>query len=132
MALYDKLALTASRLLAKYGTTVILRQLSQGSADYDPNSGGAVPDGMDGTTDTNRKALVLDQPGSQISQRFGSNNQANTLISQGEKWLYIDTKGAAPTLQDKLIVKNIEYTIIDVQEMGPGGIAILYMVVVRV
>ena len=132
MALYDKLALTAARLLARYGTSVILRQLSHGNADYDPASGGAIPEGVDGTTDTTRKGLVLDQPGSQISQRFGTNNQINSLISQGEKWLYIDAKGVAPAMQDKLIVKHIEYTIIDVQEFGPGGVPILYMVVARV
>lgn len=131
MALYDKLAATAFRLLNRYGTKMILRQLSSSSADYDPSTGIGSPSGIDGSTDADRKGLVLDQPGSQISQRFGTNNQGNTLIQQGEKWLYLDAKGSEPAIEDKIIIKDIEYTIIDVQEIGPGGVAILYMLVVR-
>lgn len=131
MSFYGKSAATAQRLLTKFGMTVILRQLSTGSADYDPKTGGAVPEGQDGSTDTNRKAIVLDQPGSQISQRFGNTLQNNSLVQQGEKWLYMDANGVAPALQDKLIFGGIEYAIIDVQELAPAGIPVLYMVVVR-
>lgn len=128
MALYDKMATTAARLLAKYGRTVQLRQQSTGSGDYDPATGTSTPEVL---TTTDRKALALDQPGSQISQRFGNNNQANTLINQGEKWLYMDAKGVAPAMQDAVIIDAIEYRIIDVQVMGPGGVPVLYLIVVR-
>jgi hypothetical protein len=131
MALYDKLALVALRLLTKYGTDVVLRQLSAGGGDYDPSTGEAIPEGNDGSSDSKRKALVLDQPGTQISQRFGSTLQSNNLIQQGEKWLYMDAKGAPPVMQDKLILTGIEYVIIDVQEYGPGAVPILYLLVVR-
>ena len=128
MALYSKLAITALRLLTKYGAEVTLRQSSVGGADYDPGTGAATPEA---DVDTTRKALLLDQPGSQISQRFGNNNQANSLIQQGEKWLYMDANGVAPELQDKIIINSVKYTIIDSQEMGPGGIPLLYMIVAR-
>jgi hypothetical protein len=128
MALYSKLATTALRLLTKYGAEVTLRQSSVGSGDYDPPTGAVT---READVDTTRKALLLDQPGSQISQRFGNNNQANSLVQQGEKWLYIDANGVAPALQDKIIISHVKYTIVDVQEMGPGGIAVLYMIVVR-
>lgn len=131
MALYDRLTATALRLLTAYGREVTLRQLSVGSADYNPATGESTPAGNDGTTDTTRFAVVLDQPGTQISQRFGNNKQANSLVQQSEKWLYMDANGVAPALQDKLIIDAIEYTIEDVQVTAPGGVVILYMLMVR-
>ncbi len=128
MALYDRLALTAKRLFDKFGRTVYLRQRTAAS-DYDTSNGSA--NATDEAVDDPRKGLVLDQPGSQISQRFGNNHQANTLVQQSEKWIYLDALGVRPCLQDKLIVDDIEYAIIDVQEIGPGGIAVLYMLVIR-
>lgn len=126
MALYDKLALTTKRLFDKYGQEVVLRLNSPG--DYDPETSSVAPLG---TSDHKRKGLVMDQPGSQISQRFGSNNQNNTLVSQSEKWIYLDAIGDKPAMEDKLVVQSKEYAIIDVQEVGPGGVPVLYLLVVR-
>ncbi len=128
MALYDKLAATSLRLLTKYGMSVTLRQSSLGAGNYNPATGVVTPET---DVDTTRKALILDQPGSQISQRFGNNNQANSLVQQGEKWLYLDANGVAPSLQDKIIINEVEYAIMDVQETGPGGVPVLYMLMVR-
>lgn len=128
MALYDKLASTALRLLTKYGRSVTLRQLAVGEGGYDSATGEVT---MPDSVDTTRNALVLDQPGTQISQRFGNNNQLNSLVQQGEKWLYMDANGVAPALQDKVIIDEVEYTIQDVQETGPGGIPVLYMLMIR-
>ena len=108
----------------------MLRQFSEGNADYDPDTGKAILEGGS-STDAERKGLVLDQPGTQISQRFGNNMQANSLVQQKEKWLYLDALGPKPAMQDTLIVDQVEFAIIDVQEMGPGGVPLLYMIVVR-
>lgn len=131
MALYEKLALTTKRLFDRYGRQVHLRQRNSGTGDYDPSTGGAAVAGTDGSTDVPRKGLVMDQPGSQISQRFGNNQQNNTLVQKTEKWIYLDAIGVKPALEDKLVIDDVAYSIIDIQETGPGGVPVLYLLVIR-
>jgi hypothetical protein len=132
MALYDRTAATVLRLLTKYGQSVTLRKYSQVSGgDYDPNTGGASPVGADGSYDESRKAIAMDQPGSQIAARFGTKYDKNTLIQSGEKWVYMDANGSAPALQDHVLLGGTEYSIMDVQVTGPGGIPVLYLLVLK-
>lgn len=128
---YDRMANTVLKQLTKYGRPVVLRQYSASGGDYDPRFGGATPVGEDGANDSIRQALVADQPGSQIGQRFGSTLDGQTLVQQGEKWLYLDAKGAAPSLEDKIIFDNVTYQLIDVQVCQPGLIPVFYLLVLR-
>lgn len=120
-------------MLTKYGVSVTLRSYSAGtgSNEYDPNTGTGTPLGLTGTYDTTRKALITDQPGSQIQRKFGQSLEKDTLIETGEKWLYLDANGIAPDLQDHIIINNIDYSIVDVQVTGPGNIPVLYLLVLK-
>jgi len=131
MSFYDRMSALALKQLTKYGQSVTLRPFSQGGGDYDPNTGAATPDGADGVEDESRKALVTDQPGSQIAQRFGQTLQNGTLLQSTDKWLYMDADGQVPKLQDHVIFDNTDFSIINVQVTSPGGTPILYLLVLR-
>lgn len=125
MDFYTRSAATTLRMLKKYGMAVTLRRTSVG--DYDTSTLGATVQSNDST----RNVLKLDQPGSQIAQRFGHNFEKETLRERNEKWAYMDADGPAPQLQDRVIMEGIEYVIQDVQAIGPAGINVLYQLVLR-
>jgi len=125
MDFYDRAAATTLRMIKQYGMPVTLRRQSVGN--YDPSTLGATVQ----TEDSTRYMLKLDQPGSQIAQRFGSNFEKETLRERNEKWGYMDANGPAPQLQDRIIMEGIEYTLQDVQMCGPGGKVVFYQLVMR-
>lgn len=131
MGFYDKIAATTARMIQQYGMSVTLRHMSEGAPDYNPSAGGVVPTGTDGTYDEQRFLLKLDQPGSQIAQRFGQNRMDETLIERNVKWAYMDASGPPPNLQDKIIMEGIEFSLIDIQVCGPQGIPVYYQLVMR-
>lgn len=125
---YNRIAKNVTRSLTKYGQSVTLRQYSVGGGNYDPASQSAT---LPTPIDSIRKGLVTDQPGTRIGPQYGTNQKANSLIQDGEKWLYVDAMGPAPRMQDQMIVNGVMYTIADVQVTGPGGIPLFYLVVLR-
>lgn len=125
---YNRIAKNVMRSLTKYGQSVTLRQYSVGGGNYDPASQSAM---LPTPIDSIRKGLVTDQPGTRIGPQYGTNQKANSLIQDGEKWLYVDAMGPAPRMQDQMIVNGIMFTIADVQVTGPGGIPLFYLVVLR-
>jgi hypothetical protein len=127
---YNKIAARVLKSFTKYGQDIILRQYSVGGGEYDPQTQTASVSG--GTpTNTTRKGLVTDQPGTRIGPQYGTNAKQNTLIQDGEKWVYIDAIGPAPKIQDHVILGGIEYAVADVQVTGPAGIPVFYLVVLR-
>lgn len=131
MNIYNRAIATTLRMLTKYGRTVTLRPYSVASSDYNPSTGQGAPAGEDGSFDTIRRALETDQPGTQISQRFGDTLQNGTLVQSNDKWLYMDAVGAEPHLQDHILMDNINYMIINVQTTKPSGLAVFYLLVLR-
>lgn len=127
---YARIAKNVLKSLTKFGQNITLRQYSVGGSDYDPATQGTTT-AMDTYTDTIRKGLVTDQPGTRIGPQYGTNMKTNTLIQDGEKWLYVDAIGVAPKVQDHMLVNGVEYAIADVQVTGPGGIPLFYLVVLR-
>jgi hypothetical protein len=127
---YNKLAARVLKSLRKYGQNVTLRQYSVGGGEYDSNTQTASIRGGP-STDSVRKGLVTDQPGTRIGPQYGTNLKPNTLIQDGEKWVYVDAIGVAPKIQDHMIVNGVEYNIADVQVTAPGGIAVFYLLVLR-
>lgn len=127
---YNRIARNVLRQLTKYGQNVTLRQYSVGGGDYDTITQ-TTSSAVDNYVDSTRKGLVTDQPGTRIGPQYGTNVKTNTLIQDGEKWLYIDPNGPAPRPQDHMIVNGVQYAVADVQVTAPGGIPLLYLVVLR-
>lgn len=125
---YNRIAKRVLQSLTKYGQSITLRQYSVGGSDYDAATQST---SLPIPVDSIRKGLITDQPGTRIGPQYGSNQKANTLIQEGEKWLYVDAIGPAPRVQDHIIVSGVQYCIVDVQVTGPGGIPLFYLVVCR-
>lgn len=126
MDFYGRAAQTTLRMIKKYGMPVTLRRQSVGT--YDPSTLGATVQ----TNDSTRYLLKLDQPGSQIAQRFGNNYEKETLRERNEKWAYMEaTNGPAPQLQDHIIMEGVEFVLVDVQAVGPSGVPVIYQLVMR-
>lgn len=130
MGFYDDMSQTVIAMLATYGQTVYLRRQPVSGGGYDPSTGGmrsgAVP-----LPDEPRKGLKTDAPNNRIASMYGQTLQDGTLIQASDTWLYLDADGFAPRLQDHLVVGAREYRVIDVQETSPGGIPVLYLLVLR-
>lgn len=135
MSFYSEISDLVLEMLTEFGTSVTLRRYSQGGGNYNPDTTISVPLGITGTYDETRKALLADQPGSQISIHFGQTLQNGSLVQSSDKWVYMDASGSAPTLQDHVILGSsdlpIDYSIINVQVTSPGGVPVLYLLVLR-
>lgn len=129
---YSRLAETSSVLLKKYGRPVTLRVFTPGGGgSYDPNTGTAVANSQPKTKDTTRSGLVVDAPQNRVGPQYGTNFKENTLIQDHNKWMYMDADGPAPTLQDFVVLNNVQLKIYDVQVIGPGAVPLLYLLVMR-
>lgn len=126
---YNRLASTSLKLLTKYGQPAILRVKSTGG--YVPGNSGATPIGDTGLYDEPRVILATDQPGNRMAQQFGQSLQNGTMLQRSDKWVYVDANGRRPLLEDLLIFNGTTYNIIDSQEINPGGVPLLYLVVLR-
>jgi hypothetical protein len=127
---YNRIANNVAKKLAQYGRSVTLRQYPVGASQYNPSTltvsiAGTTP------TDTIRKALITEQPGTRIGPQYGTNTKPNSLIQDAQKWIYMDALGARPKPNDKVILDSVSYTITDVQETAPGGVPLFYLLVLN-
>lgn len=125
------MAKTVIEMLKEFGQDIILRQVAIGGVSYDPNTGAAAAAGGLGEYDAVRRGLPTDQPGNRIGPEYGQTLQGGTLVQDSDKWMYLDASGSKPTLSDLIIYQNVVYSLISVQETNPGGIPLLYLVVMR-
>lgn len=131
-AFYDRMSGTVLNLLSRFGQTVTLRSFTPGGGGkYDPNTGKAASNSQAKTKDSQRKAVVVDAPQNRVGPEYGQNLKEGTLIQDHNKWIYMDAKGSAPTVQDFVIINGIQFKIYDVQMIGPGGIPLYYLLVLR-
>lgn len=123
---YDDLAQTALELLAEFGLEVTL--VKKGVNVADPTTGRVTK----GTpTSETRVGVVTDNPGDRIGEQYGSNFKGGTLTKQTGKWLYMDANGQAPAVEDEIVMQGFKYQLVDVQTIGPGGQALLYLLVMH-
>lgn len=125
---YNRIAINIQKKLSKYGQSVTLRQFSVGGSDYDPATQVA---SLPASVETIRKALPADQPATRMGPQYGMNLKANTLITDTEKWLYLDARGSTPKMQDQVLLNGAWFSIVDVQVTAPGGIPLFYILVLR-
>lgn len=111
---YQRLATTASRLLAKHGRNITLRRTSAGT--YDPATGTA----SSTTSDQTLKGALFD---------FGKGvtTVRGTLVEAGDKELYVEARtGVVPATRDTVIVGADTYSVVSVGEINPAGTPVVY------
>jgi hypothetical protein len=111
MSFYPGLASTATRLLTQKGQSVTLRRQTAGA--YDPATGSAA---VTVTNFTGIQAAV-----------FGFKNMEidGTMILKGDKKVLMAV-GVKPTKDDVVSIGGIDHAVLDVQEVSPAGVDVLY------
>lgn len=112
---YGKTRATAERLIAKFGQRGSLRRVVNSGPDYDP---------VQTSEDFLCSLVDLDQ--SQV-------HVADTLVQSGDRMVYLSTEGLSitPTLPDKVLIGGVEYAIVDIQPLSPGGTVMFWQLQVR-
>jgi hypothetical protein len=109
---YAGLADTSSRLIAASGRSMSLRRLASSGADpWNPTLA---------ATDTTVTGVVTAFDAREIGD----------LVQRDDKRILIDST-TEPKAQDRLVDGSIEYQIINVRQIKPGGTAVLYIVQAR-
>lgn len=114
---YAPLANAATGLIADFGQDATIRRVSGDT--YDPVTG--ITTGGT-TTDTAVRAVVVG-----ISKDYAAQLGGN--IQAGDRMALIATN--APLVSDALVLGSDTWAILDVQEVNPGGTALLYKAHVR-
>lgn len=117
---YSRSVDTATRLIIKYGQEMIL--VSKIDGPYDPATGESEITSID----INIIGVIFELSGRLIGQSL----QNNTLSKSNDKQSFISV-GTVPKLLDDIIFGNISYTIINIKELNPGGVVIMYDLVLR-
>lgn len=115
---YPALAEDATDMLAEFGQDITLRKVTIGT--YDPATGTST----NTEADTTRKGVVFDFT-------LGETMAAGTLIQSGDRRVYLDSNGVAPTLTDKLVIQGVVWGIRNVKTLDPGGVATLHELQIR-
>lgn len=121
---YVALAVTATKLISEFGVEMTLRSASAADV-YDPVTGEITPTGA--ATDTVVRGVLV-TPTAEYSQSIGGNIEAQDML------IYLETK-VYPNLSDVLVFTSdtiIEtWNIVNVQEIRPASVPLLYIVQVR-
>lgn len=124
---YADLAVTATELIKEFGTQMILRSNSVEDS-YDPVEGEVTP-GASGTTDTAIFGVKL-TPTAEYAQSIPEGSvQARDML------IYMEPSVRYPELDDTVVIEDatvIEvWQIVNVQEIKPATIPVLYIIQVR-
>jgi len=118
-AFYDRMATTALRLLARFGSEQTLRDVTPGT--YDPVTGGST-----GDTPISQPAqvILLDYTATESGQQYAEGSE----IQKGDKKIIIAAKGLqwAPELTTKVDVSGTLWQIVNVKEANPAGTPLVY------
>lgn len=115
----DKRDLTVKPLMAKYGTAMKLLVPSAGV--YDSETGGL-------TTGSEASYSVQGLIGT-----YRKSRRSGEAIQAKAQFVYLSPAGLSvvPLPGHKLKISNVDYEIVDVETIAPGGTAVLYQVEVR-
>lgn len=115
---YSAIATSALTALRDAGQTVLRR--SYAVASYDPSTGTATPT----YADTSRTGAIF-------SFGAGKTTERGNLIEADDKRIILDAVGGGLTMRDKLIVGDVEYSIVSFDEVSPAGTPVIYDVHAR-
>jgi len=115
----DKRDLTVKPMLEKYGAAMQLLVPAVGG--HDPETGGYTP----GTETVHTVQGLVGT--------YRKRSRSGDAIQSRNQYVYISPSGmtVAPMPGHKLKVDGVEYEIVDVETISPGGTAVLYQVEVR-
>jgi len=108
---YARSRATAERLIARFGTTATLHQITTSGDAWAPT-----------TTETDTTVRAVD-----LSQRL--RDASGTLTGESLRTLYVSTSaGVTPAKGDKITVGGIRHEIAEVRTLNPGGVAVMHEV----
>jgi len=116
MGFYDGMAETAAKLIGKFGADVVFQSTSAGT--FDPVIGetvGAI------TNETTTKG---------IQKRYSAALIDDTRIKSGDKLFVVDDS-YKPLMSDKIKISTEYWNIINIEEVTPAGVSLVYFVQVR-
>lgn len=118
-AFYDRMAATALRLIAQYGQTAALTEITPG--EYDPVTGNET--GGANLTQTGQLILL-----EYTSAEAGIINASGSLVQQGDKKIMLAAKGLTwpPTLATTILADGLTWTIVNVKSTNPAGTPLVY------
>ena len=124
---YADLAVTATELIKEFGTQMILRSNSVEDS-YDPIEGEVTP-GASGATDTPIFGVKL-TPTVEYAQ-----SMADGAVQSRDMLIYMEPSVRYPELDDMIVIEDatvIEtWQIVNVQEIKPATVPVLYILQVR-
>jgi hypothetical protein len=114
MSLYGNLAITAGKLLSKYGMAVTLRKKT--ASAYDPSTGSAA-------------GSVTDYTGTAVKfEKTPVSDNSGTLVVNRDTVVYLSiTNVVAPEVNDTLLISSQAYTIKGVDIVAPAGSNVVYI-----
>ncbi len=106
-------------LLTQYGMGMHLLVPSEGT--FDPETGG-----LTGVTET---AVAV----TGVSGKYLKAQKSGTSIHNRSQYVYLSPSGmtVVPTASHRLRVSGLEYEIVSVEVVAPGGVTVLYQLEVR-
>jgi len=116
MGFYDGMAETAARLIEKFGADVVFQSTSAGT--FDPVIGETVG------------AITSENTPKGIQKRYKSSQIDETRIKTGDKLFVIDNS-YKPDMSDTVKVGTQYWNIVDLEEVTPAGVPLVYFVQVR-
>ena len=114
MSFYDDMATVATDLITEFGTAIVI----QSSVD----TFNAVT-GINSSTTTENSTKG-------IQQSFKSSLIDGVRIQNGDK-MYVLNNSYSPSMNDKLKVGSVYWSIVNIRESNPAGTALVYFVQVR-
>jgi len=116
MSFYSNLASTASRLLTKYGQTVVFTRTT--GATFSPSTGA-----YSGGTTTTVTGVGATFP-------YNIKEIDGTLVQLGDVRVFFYAT-SAPLVGDNCAVDSVNYRVQSVEQLSPGGTVVLYTVQCR-
>jgi len=114
---YIKSALTATALITKFGRDIQVKVIVEGV--YDPATGDVT------NTDTLTTVQACD------FAVKGNTYADGSLVQMGDRYALVTAGLANIDVSDKLIIDTVEWSIIGVEKLAPGGVTVLHKVFIR-
>jgi hypothetical protein len=119
---YASLATTAAELIAEFGQSLSIRAAASGGT-YDPVTGETTPGGPDVETAFNGVPLNITE---EYATEVGTQN-----IRVRDQLVYAEPGMPRPTMSDLVQIGTEWWQIVNIVEIAPGGLPLLYILQVR-